>query len=192
MAIGDRILTPAISVLSTASSVQLKITELHENHIVLVSGVVLVVLFSLQRYGTHRVAFMFAPIVTAWLLCISGIGIYSILRWNPHVFCALYPTYMLKFLKSTGIEGWISLGGVVLSITEQTFNDPSHEENSVQSSHDIQVMKSGDEQLENSLPKEESLPILKARESGLAHILGHSHAKESLASLTVARTHQRR
>ena len=62
----------------------------------------------------------------------------------------------------------------------------------MQSSHDIQVMKSGDEQLENSLPKEESLPILKARESGLPHILGHSHAKESLASLTVARTHQRR
>ena len=47
----------------------------------------------------------------------------------------------------------------------------------MQSSHDIQVMKSGDEQLENSLPKEESLPILKARESGLPHILGHSHAK---------------
>ena len=134
MAIGDRILTPAISVLSTASSVQLKITELHENHIVLVSGFVLVVLFSLQRYGTHRVAFMFAPIVTTWLLCISGIGIYSILRWNPHVFCALSPTYMLKFLKSTGIEGWISLGGVVLSITgvEMMFADlgPITEESS--------------------------------------------------------------
>ena len=53
MAIGDGILTPAISVLSAVSGVQLKITELHENHIVLISGVVLVVLFSLQHYGTQ-------------------------------------------------------------------------------------------------------------------------------------------
>ncbi|CBI15926.3 unnamed protein product, partial [Vitis vinifera] len=128
MAIGDGILTPAISVLSAVSGVQLKITELHENHVVLISCVILVVLFSLQHYGTHRVAFMFAPIVTAWLLCISGIGIYNILRWNPHIFCALSPTYMLKFLKSTGIEGWISLGGVVLSITgvEMMFADLGH------------------------------------------------------------------
>ncbi|KAG4982992.1 hypothetical protein JHK87_027741 [Glycine soja] len=31
------------------------------------------VLFSIQHHGTHRVAFMFAPLLAAWLLCISGI-----------------------------------------------------------------------------------------------------------------------
>ena len=55
----------------------------------------------------------------------------------------------------------------------------------LQSSHDVQVMKSGDEQLGNSLPKEESLPILKAMESGLAYILGHSHAKAKKSSSIV-------
>ncbi|XP_058110308.1 potassium transporter 1 isoform X3 [Magnolia sinica] len=121
MTIGDGVLTPTISVLSAVSGVKVKITELHENYIVVISCVILVGLFSLQHHGTHRVAFLFAPIVTAWLLCISSIGIYNILRWNPSIFCALSPYYMFRFLRSTGTEGWVSLGGVVLCITEAVF-----------------------------------------------------------------------
>ncbi|PSS14192.1 Potassium transporter like [Actinidia chinensis var. chinensis] len=128
MAIGDGILTPAISVLSAVSGVKLKFTGLHENYIVMISCVILVGLFSLQHHGTHKVAFMFAPIVAAWLLCIGGIGIYNIIKWNPHIFHALSPVYMLKFLRSTGVEGWVSLGGVFLSITgvEAMFADLGH------------------------------------------------------------------
>ncbi|CAK7330535.1 unnamed protein product [Dovyalis caffra] len=128
MAIGDGVLTPTISVLSAVSGVKVKISGLHDNYVVIISCVILVGLFSLQHYGTNRVAFMFAPIVTAWLLCISSIGIYNIFRWNRHVFCVISPIYMLKFLKNTGIEGWVSLGGVVLSITgvETMFADLGH------------------------------------------------------------------
>ncbi|GAB4825380.1 3-ketoacyl-CoA thiolase with broad chain length specificity [Ancistrocladus abbreviatus] len=128
MAIGDGILTPAISVLSAVSGVRLKITGLHENYVIVISSIILVGLFSLQHHGTHRVAFLFAPVVTAWLLCISGIGVYNILRWNPCIFYALSPVYMVKFLRSTGVEGWVSLGGVVLSITgvETMFADLGH------------------------------------------------------------------
>lgn len=64
---------------------------------------------------------MFAPIITAWLLCISGIGIYNIVHWNQRVFRALSPVYMLKFLRTTRIDGWVSLAGVVLSITGTSF-----------------------------------------------------------------------
>ncbi|KAK3206570.1 hypothetical protein Dsin_020616 [Dipteronia sinensis] len=128
MAIGDGVLTPPISVLAAVSGVKLKIEGLHENYVVLISCVILVGLFSLQHHGTHRVAFMFAPIVTTWLLCIGSIGIYNIFRWNPHILNALSPVYMFKFFRSTGIDGWISLGGVVLSITgvETMFADLGH------------------------------------------------------------------
>ena len=127
MEIGDGVLTPTISVLSAVSGVKLKITSLHENYVVLISRVIIVGLFSLQHHGTHRVAFMFTPKVAAWLLCISSIGIYNILRWNPHIFHALSPMYMLKFLKSTCTERWISLGGVFLSITgEAAFLSKHH------------------------------------------------------------------
>lgn len=87
------------------------------DYVVLISCVILVGLFSIQHYGTHRVAFLFAPVVLAWLLCISGIGAYNIFHWNPQIYHALSPIYMLRFLRTTGIEGWLSLGGVVLSIT---------------------------------------------------------------------------
>ncbi|KAJ1437605.1 Potassium transporter [Sesbania bispinosa] len=117
MTIGDGVITPAISVFSAVSGVQVKINQLHDMG-----------LFSIQHHGTHRVAFMFAPVVAAWLLCISGIGIYNIFHWNPQIYRALSPVYMLRFLKTTGIEGWMSLSGVVLSITgvETMYADLGH------------------------------------------------------------------
>uniref|UniRef100_M4E1X6 Potassium transporter n=1 Tax=Brassica campestris TaxID=3711 RepID=M4E1X6_BRACM len=128
MAIGDSVLTPTISVLSAVSGVKLKIPELHENYVVIISCIILVAIFSVQRYGTHRVAFIFAPISTAWLLSISSIGVYNTIKWNPRIVSALSPVYMYKFLRSTGVEGWVSLGGVVLSITgvETMFADLGH------------------------------------------------------------------
>ncbi|KAL2896092.1 Potassium transporter 2 [Bienertia sinuspersici] len=89
---------------------------------------ILVCLFALQHYGTHRVGFVFAPVVLIWLLCISGLGLYNIFRWNPRVYQAISPYYMYKFLKKTRISGWMSLGGVLLCITgsEAMFADLGH------------------------------------------------------------------
>ena len=85
--------------------------------IVPVACIILVILFALQHYGTHRVGFLFAPIVVTWLLCISAIGLYNIVIWNPHVYQALSPYYMYKFMKKTQKGGWMSLGGILLCMT---------------------------------------------------------------------------
>ncbi|XP_059063844.1 potassium transporter 1 isoform X2 [Cryptomeria japonica] len=115
-------------VLSAVSGVNIKIHNLHENCIVAIACVILMGLFALQHYGTERVAFLFAPIVITWLICISGVGIYNIIHWNPKIFRAISPYYMYKLLKKTGMEGWVSLGGVVLCITgaETMFADLGH------------------------------------------------------------------
>lgn len=84
---------------------------------------ILVCLFALQHYGTHKVGFFFAPIVLTWLLCISTLGLYNIFKWNPHVYKALSPYYMFKFLKKTKISGWLSLGGILLCITGNRRNN---------------------------------------------------------------------
>jgi len=76
-------------------------------------------LFALQHYGTHRVGFLFAPIVLAWLLCISTLGLYNIFKWNPHVYKVVSLYYMFKFLKKTRISGCMSLGGILLCITSK-------------------------------------------------------------------------
>ena len=85
--------------------------------LVLLACVILVGLFALQHCGTHKVAFMFAPIVIIWLVSILSIGLYNIIHWNPKILRALSPHYIIKFFSQTGKDGWISLGGVLLSIT---------------------------------------------------------------------------
>lgn len=82
-----------------------------------VACIILIALFALQHYGTHRVGFLFAPVVITWLLCIAAIGLYNIIHWNPHVYRALSPHYIYVFLKKTEKEGWMSLGGILLCIT---------------------------------------------------------------------------
>ncbi|GMH13370.1 hypothetical protein Nepgr_015211 [Nepenthes gracilis] len=129
MVIGDGVLTPAISVFAAVSGLELSTSKEHHQYIeVPVACIILVFLFALQHYGTHRLAFLFAPIVLAWLLCISAIGLYNIFHWNPHVYQALSPYYMYKFLKKTKKGGWMSLGGILLCITgsEAMFADLGH------------------------------------------------------------------
>ncbi|KAJ6319659.1 hypothetical protein OIU78_015134 [Salix suchowensis] len=98
MVIGDGVLTPAISVLSAVSGLQVAENKLTNGEIVLLACVILVGLFALQHCGTHK-----------------------ILR-------ALSPHYIIKFFSQTGKDGWISLGGVLLSITgtEAMFADLGH------------------------------------------------------------------
>ncbi|XP_066307912.1 probable potassium transporter 2 isoform X3 [Miscanthus floridulus] len=128
MVIGDGVLTPAISVLSSMSGLQVRATGLEHSSVVLLSCIVLVGLFALQHRGTQKVAFMFAPIVIIWLLSIGGIGLYNILHWNPNIYQALSPYYMVKFFRKTGKDGWIALGGILLSMTgsEAMFADLGH------------------------------------------------------------------
>ncbi|XWS34833.1 hypothetical protein CRYUN_Cryun21dG0071200 [Craigia yunnanensis] len=129
MVIGDGILTPAISVFSAVSGLELSMSKEHHKYMeVPVACIILIGLFALQHYGTHRVGFLFAPVVLIWLLCISAIGLYNIIHWNPHVYQALSPYYMYKFLRKTQRGGWMSLGGILLCITgsEAMFADLGH------------------------------------------------------------------
>ncbi|CAH9123137.1 unnamed protein product [Cuscuta epithymum] len=129
MVIGDGVLTPAISVFSAVSGLELSMSKHHHEYVeVPIACGILVLIFSIQHYGTHRIGFLFAPIVVTWLLCISVIGMYNIFKWNPQVYQALSPYYMYKFLKKTQRGGWMSLGGILLCITgsEAMFADLGH------------------------------------------------------------------
>ncbi|KAM3761013.1 hypothetical protein ACB098_01G235700 [Castanea mollissima] len=128
MVIGDGVLTPAISVLSAVSGLKVAESKLNNGELLLIACVILVGLFALQHFGTHRVAFMFAPVVIIWLVSIFSIGLYNTIFWNPKVVRALSPYYIIKFFRETGKDGWISLGGILLSITgtEAMFADLGH------------------------------------------------------------------
>ncbi|XP_066332443.1 potassium transporter 25-like [Miscanthus floridulus] len=129
MVIGDGVLTPAVSVFSAVSGLELSLEKDQHKYIELpVACAILICLFALQHYGTHKVGFLFAPIVCIWLLCISAIGLYNIIHWDHHVYRALSPYYMYQFLRKTQTGGWMSLGGILLCVTgsEAMYADLGH------------------------------------------------------------------
>lgn len=76
---------------------------------------ILVCLFALQRYGTQKIGFVFAPIVIVWLTFISGVGLYNITQ-NHRILYALSPGYMFRFFKRVDVRSWKLLGSIVLSV----------------------------------------------------------------------------
>ncbi|CAN6878951.1 unnamed protein product [Brassica oleracea] len=128
MMIGDGILTPAISVLSATGGIRVNNPKMSSDIVVLVSVILLIGLFSMQHYGTDKVGWLFAPIVLIWFLFIGTTGIYNICKHDTSVLKAFSPKYIYLYFKRRGRDGWISLGGILLSITgtEALFADISY------------------------------------------------------------------
>ncbi|CAL8149515.1 unnamed protein product [Prunus armeniaca] len=128
MVIGDGILTPAISVLSAVGGINVGHPKISKGVVVLVAVVILVLLFTMQRHGTDKVGWLFAPVVLLWFLVIGGIGMFNIWKYDRSILKAFSPVYVYRFFKRGGKDGWTSLGGIMLSITgtEALFADLSH------------------------------------------------------------------
>ncbi|KAL5200985.1 hypothetical protein ABZP36_035339 [Zizania latifolia] len=128
MVIGDGILTPSMSVMSAVSGLQGRIPGFDTDAVVIISVLFLVLLFSVQRFGTGKVGFMFAPILALWFLNLGSIGIYNMVKYDISVVRAFNPVYIYLFFKTNGIKAWSALGGCVLCITgaEAMFADLGH------------------------------------------------------------------
>ncbi|XP_071920850.1 potassium transporter 11 isoform X2 [Coffea arabica] len=121
MVIGDGILTPAISVLSASGGIKVNNPKMENGMVVLVAVVILVGLFSMQHYGTDKVGWLFAPIVLLWFLLIGGIGIFNIWKYDSSVLRAFSPVHIYRYFRRQKRDGWSSLGGIMLSITESIY-----------------------------------------------------------------------
>ncbi|XP_043710558.1 potassium transporter 5-like [Telopea speciosissima] len=128
MVIGDGVLTPCISVLSAVGGIKQATSAVTEDAIVWISVAILIVLFVVQRFGTDKVGYSFAPIICIWFILIGGIGLYNFIKYDPAVVKALNPKYIIDYFSRNKKEAWISLGGIVLAITgtEAMFADLGH------------------------------------------------------------------
>ncbi|MBA0687277.1 hypothetical protein Goari_014826 [Gossypium aridum] len=128
MVIGDSIFTPSISVLSAVAGVKEVTSALTDDMIAGISVVILIFLFMIQRFGTHRVSYTFAPVLCVWFVLIGGIGFYNIIKHDTTVLKAINPMYILEYFIRNKKDAWISLGGVVLCTTgaEALFADLGH------------------------------------------------------------------
>jgi KUP system potassium uptake protein len=123
---GDGVITPAISVLSALEGVNV-VTDTFRPFVMPTAVVVLLCLFSAQRFGTEKIGRAFGPVMMLWFLVIALIGTASILK-HPGVIAAVDPRYAIAFMSASGRSGFLVLGGVFLCITggEALYADMGH------------------------------------------------------------------
>ncbi|KAL3148191.1 hypothetical protein ABBQ38_014224 [Trebouxia sp. C0009 RCD-2024] len=90
MVLGDGVLTPAQSVLGAFYGLQVK-TSVSQGAIVGISCGIAILLFMVQRFGTGRIGFLFAPIVLIYFLCNLIIAITNISCYKPDIFKVKFP-----------------------------------------------------------------------------------------------------
>ncbi|KAM7501261.1 hypothetical protein LguiB_000165 [Lonicera macranthoides] len=81
-----------------------------------------------QRFGTDKVGYSFAPIICVWFSLLAGIGVYNFIKFDRSVVKAINPQYIVDYFGRNKKDAWISLGGIVLAITgtEALFADVGH------------------------------------------------------------------
>jgi KUP system potassium uptake protein len=123
---GDGMITPAITVLGAVEGLNVA-TPLFQPYIVPVAVVILVAVFSLQKFGTDRVGSLFGPIMLIWFALIATLGV----RWiatEPAVLGAIDPRHAVTFFRDNGYHGFVILGAVFLVVTggEALYADMGH------------------------------------------------------------------
>ncbi|XP_048556521.1 probable potassium transporter 14 isoform X2 [Triticum urartu] len=121
MVIADGVVTPAMSVMSAVNGLKVGISSVNEGEVVMISVAFLIVLFSLQRFGTSKVGLAVGPALFIWFCCLSGIGIYNIMKYGTEVLRAFNPIYIYYYFERNPTQAWMSLGGCLLCATGQVF-----------------------------------------------------------------------
>ncbi|MBZ9741785.1 MULTISPECIES: potassium transporter Kup [unclassified Mesorhizobium] len=123
---GDSIITPAISVLSAVEGLTV-VTPTLDAYVVPITLVILAILFSVQRFGTGKVAAVFGPVTALWFLAIGVAGLYHLLD-DPSILLAINPYYAVAYLASTPTAAFVTVGAVFLAVTgaEALYVDLGH------------------------------------------------------------------
>lgn len=127
--IGDSVITPAISILSAVEGLKLVHTfhNIPQATIVLLTIIIAIALFSIQKKGTEHVSKIFGPIMLIWFLALGVSGLASIIH-NPFILRAFDPLHGLRFITHHGLAGFFVLSEVILCATgaEAMYADMGH------------------------------------------------------------------
>ena len=123
---GDGMITPAITVLSAVEGLEIA-TPLFKPYVIPITVLILIGLFSFQRFGTGTVGVILGPVTFLWFVTIAVLGIPQIIR-APEVLTSFNPYYAVNFFIHNGIHGFVTLGAVVLCVTgaEALYADMGH------------------------------------------------------------------
>ena len=121
--LADGIITPSITVVSAVEGLRIHNPDISVLPIALV---IIVMLFTIQRFGTSFLGKSFGPIMFIWFLMLGVLGMQYIVQF-PQIFKAFNPYYAYKLLVDYP-HGFLLLGAVFLCTTgaEALYSDLGH------------------------------------------------------------------
>ncbi len=122
----EGVITPSFSVLSAVEGLEVISPDLTK-YVIPVTCVILVVLFSVQRFGTAALGSWLGPLMLAWFSVMALLGLRGILL-EPSVLSAINPMCALDLARNHPRECFVALGSVMLCITggEALYADLGH------------------------------------------------------------------
>lgn len=123
---GESVITPAISVISAVEGLEVAVPNM-ESLIVPITIIILLALFTVQRFGTAFIGRFFGPVMVIWFVVIGLLGLRMIIEY-PIVLNAINPYYALSFIAHHNALTFLIMGAVVLAITgsEAIYVDMGH------------------------------------------------------------------
>ncbi|WP_374942810.1 potassium transporter Kup [Sphingomonas sp.] len=123
---GDSMITPAVTVLSAVEGLAVAAPAFGA-WVLPIAIAILIGLFSIQRSGTEKVGFFFAPVMLVYFSVIAVLGTLSFIQ-TPEVLWALSPHYAVEFFLIDPLRAFLALGSVVLAVTgaEALYADMGH------------------------------------------------------------------
>lgn len=131
--LADGVLTPAVTVTTAIEGLRgvplfFERFGRDQNIIIIITLVILLVLFGLQRFGTDVVGKAFGPVMFLWFTFLGGIGLLNFSQ-DLSMIRALNPMYALNLLWSPDNRlGLLILGNIFLATTgaEALYSDMGH------------------------------------------------------------------
>ena len=127
--IGDSVITPAISILSAVEGLKLihVLQNIPQSLIIVITLIIAIALFSIQKKGTEEVSKIFGPIMLLWFIFLAVFGVVSTFHY-PAIVSAFNPLHGINFILHHGLAGFFVLSEVILCATgaEAMYADMGH------------------------------------------------------------------
>ncbi|KAK4564043.1 hypothetical protein RGQ29_006221 [Quercus rubra] len=117
MVIADGVITPVMSVTSAVSGLTVGVEAIAEDEVRMISVAFLVILFSVQKFGTSKVGLFVGPALFIWFCSLAVFGIYNLVKYDAGVLKAFNPVHIYYFFKRNSTKAWYCLGGCLLCAT---------------------------------------------------------------------------
>ncbi|XP_031389570.1 potassium transporter 7 isoform X2 [Punica granatum] len=117
MVIADGVVTPVMSVMSAVGGLKVGVAPIDRENVMMISVAFLIVLFSVQKFGTSKLGLVVGPALFIWFCSLAGVGIYNLIKYDSCVWRAFNPIHIYYFFKRNSTKAWHALGGCLLCAT---------------------------------------------------------------------------